>query len=61
MVKMRCPENLEKAKVIVPKRCCQCLRQSKARTPGHVICHYHHVLAWANSIACEDYDDVEVF
>lgn len=51
----------DKGNVVVPKRCYQCLRHTKALKQGYIICVYHHVLAWGNSLACEDFDDVEVF
>lgn len=61
MVKKINSKNAGKAVRVEPKRCCQCLKQTKALTPGYVVCVYHHVLAWSNSLACEDFDDVEVY
>lgn len=43
------------------RRCKTCTNGEKAVEEGYTICEKKHCKVWSDSIACDDYDDTEIF
>ena len=43
------------------RRCKTCTNGEKAVEDGYTICEKKHCKVWSDSIACNDYDDTEIF
>lgn len=47
--------------VKVTKKCKMCTNGEKAVEDGWTICEIKHCKVWSESLACDDYDDTEIF
>ena len=43
------------------RRCKNCTNGEKAIEDGWTICEKKHCKVWSNSLACEEYDDTEIY